>query len=116
MLGFIQAIMVALIAGSCSVLGVIISSKRQHETTIQELRNDMETMKIELNNKIEFIKQGYDSTVIVIQNDIKALEKKQDKHNNLIERMYAVEKVEELLEEKLKVANHRLDDLEREGK
>ncbi len=37
---------------------------------------------------------------------IEQLEKKQDKHNNLIERTY-------ILEEKIKVANHRIDDLER---
>ena len=43
---------------------------------------------------------------------IEQLEKKQDKHNHLIERMYAVEKQTEILEEKMKVANHRLDDLE----
>lgn len=37
---------------------------------------------------------------------IEQLEKKQDKHNNLIERTF-------ILEEKIKVANHRIDDLER---
>lgn len=36
---------------------------------------------------------------------INQLEKKQDKHNNLIERVT-------LAEEKIKVANHRIDDLE----
>lgn len=43
---------------------------------------------------------------------IEQLEKKQDKHNCLIERMFNVEKSIELLEEKQKVCNHRLNDLE----
>lgn len=43
---------------------------------------------------------------------IEQLEKKQDKHNSLIERMYAAEKTIEILEEKQRVANHRIDDLE----
>ena len=43
---------------------------------------------------------------------IEQLEKKQDKHNSLIERMYAVEKSVELLDERQKVANHRLADIE----
>lgn len=43
---------------------------------------------------------------------IEQLEKKQDKHNCLIERMYVAEKTIEILEEKQKVANHRIDDLE----
>lgn len=40
------------------------------------------------------------------------LEQKVDKHNHLIERMYRVEESTSLLEEKLKVANHRIEDLE----
>ena len=40
------------------------------------------------------------------------LEKKVDKHNNLIERTYEVEKQIKLHDEKIKVANHRLNDLE----
>lgn len=38
--------------------------------------------------------------------------KKADKHNNLIERMYKGEENINLLDEKIKVANHRIDDLE----
>jgi predicted acylesterase/phospholipase RssA len=54
---------------------------------------------------------------------IEQLEKKVEKHNNLVERTYQLEQREKLLEEKLeaheilyaekiKVANHRIDDLE----
>ena len=41
------------------------------------------------------------------------LEKKQDKHNSVIERMYKVEEKTAVQEEQIKVANHRIDDLER---
>lgn len=44
---------------------------------------------------------------------IEQLEKKVTAHNNLIERMYEQESKTEVLEEKVKVANHRIDDLER---
>ena len=46
---------------------------------------------------------------------IEQLEKAQQKHNSLIERMYRVEERLELHDEKIKVVNHRLDDVE-EGK
>lgn len=36
------------------------------------------------------------------------------KHNNLVDRMYKVESEVHLLSEKQKVANHRIDDLEKE--
>lgn len=43
---------------------------------------------------------------------LQQLEEKVNKHNNLIERMYAVEEKTTILDEKLKVANHRIEDLE----
>lgn len=43
---------------------------------------------------------------------LEELEKKVQAHNNLVERMYQVEERTELQEEKIKVANHRIDDLE----
>lgn len=44
---------------------------------------------------------------------IEQLEKKVDKHNNIIERVYRLEDNDALIEEKIKVANHRIDDLEK---
>lgn len=46
---------------------------------------------------------------------IEQLEKKVDKHNNLVERTYKLEEKQEVLLEKITVANHRIDDLERAG-
>ena len=43
---------------------------------------------------------------------LEQLEKKVEKHNNLIERTYRLEEEEKIVEEKIKVINHRIDDLE----
>ena len=43
---------------------------------------------------------------------LEALGKKGQAHNNLVERMYRVEERTEIQEEKIKVANHRINDLE----
>lgn len=43
---------------------------------------------------------------------IEQLEVKVNKHNNLIERTFKLEEAEAILEEKISVANHRIDDLE----
>ena len=43
---------------------------------------------------------------------LEALEKKVQAHNNLVERMYRVEERTASQEEKIKVANHRINDLE----
>lgn len=43
---------------------------------------------------------------------IEQLEKKVDKHNNLIERVYKIEERSAVFDEEIKVANHRIADLE----
>lgn len=43
---------------------------------------------------------------------IEQLEKKVEEHNNLVSRMYAVEKHEALVDEEIRVANTRITDLE----
>jgi hypothetical protein len=44
---------------------------------------------------------------------LEQLEKKVDKHNTVIERTFAVEKKLAVQEEQIKVANNRIEDLER---
>lgn len=43
---------------------------------------------------------------------IQELEKKVEKHNQVVERVFNLEKHEAVVDEEIKVANHRLDDLE----
>lgn len=43
---------------------------------------------------------------------IEQLEKRVEKHNRVVERVYILEKNEAVMEEEIKVANHRIDDLE----
>lgn len=43
---------------------------------------------------------------------IEQLEKKVEKHNNVIERVFNLEKDEALIEEDIRVINHRIKDLE----
>ena len=43
---------------------------------------------------------------------LEQLENKVEKHNNVIERVFILEKHEAVIDEEIKVANHRIDDLE----
>lgn len=43
---------------------------------------------------------------------LEQLEKKVEKHNSVIERTFKLEEAEHITEEKIKVINHRIDDLE----
>lgn len=51
-------------------------------------------------------------TIELLEYKLGQLEHKVDLHNNAVERLYAVEKKCEVYDEKFKVANHRLEDLE----
>lgn len=75
-----DAIIVALITGAFSFLGVYFSNRK---------------------------------SAALVEYRLEQLENKVQAHNNLVERMYAVEEKVTVQEEKIKVANHRLDDLER---
>lgn len=44
---------------------------------------------------------------------IEQLEKKVDKHNNVVERVFKLEEKDAVQDEQIKVANHRLTDLEK---
>ena len=86
-----DSILTSLMTGGLTLLGVIYTVKKQHDVTVEELKFEIRTIK----------------------KDIKDLETKQDKHNQVVERVYELEKVAEVLEERQKTANHRIDDLER---
>lgn len=51
-------------------------------------------------------------TLALLDYKISQLQKHVDKHNNLIERTYKLEQESAIHEEQIKVANHRIDDLE----
>ena len=68
-----------------------------------------------INNHYQRIEadKKHSETITLITYRIDELTEKVNKHNNLIERTYQLENRADLTEEKLKVANHRIDDLEK---
>lgn len=83
-------LIVALVTGGLSLLGTVITVIVGFKQTSKQV--DAKT----------------DLTIYRIEQ----LEAKQDKHNTLIERTYKLEEKADLMQERMKVANHRLDDIE----
>lgn len=79
-----ETVISALITGLVAIVVNIFSNKAQHE-----------------------------KTTALIEYRLLELEKKQDKHNNLIERTFELEKRADVVDEKIKVANNRIADLEK---
>lgn len=116
-----------------SVVGVIITqigailiasggwyfgAKKDREKTremmskdIQDLKNDLTEMGANLQNKISVIELQLAHT----RDDLNTLSARVEKHNGVIEKTYRLEDNDRLLEEKIKVANARILDLERKG-
>ena len=81
-----ETLISSLISAAAAIVVCIITSSTQHKQTMAQL----------------------DKQNALQEYRLKQLEEKMDKHNAVIERTF-------LLEEKIKVANHRLDDLEKKG-
>lgn len=56
----------------------------------------------------------HNKTQALIEYKIDQLTERVDLHNNAVERLYEAETTIRVHEEKIKVANHRIDDLEKE--
>ena len=68
-----------------------------------------------INNHFQNIKtaKSHNDNIVLISYRLEQLEQKVDKHNNLIDRTYDLERRADVMEEKQKVANNRISDLER---
>lgn len=56
-----------------------------------------------------------EKTRTLMEYKLEELTKRVNEHNNLIKRTYALEEKMSVHEEQIKVANHRIEDLERKG-
>lgn len=78
------------------------------DNDLKEIRDDISTLVASFQQKLAVIEQK----IAIIENNLDLYSKKVDKHNNVIERVYHCEDTDKLLEEKIKVANARILDLE----
>lgn len=97
-------------------------TRNTSEEHIAELRKDINGTLTEMSAKMkeiianqELYQAGITKDIEMISYCMKNLETKVEKHNNVVERTYALEKNTEVLNEKVRVANARISDLEREN-
>lgn len=88
---WIVPILVAVITGGFSYLGVRKSVKSSHDQMLQDLKNNQALFAMTTEHQIDSIKQ-----------DIIRLEEKQDKHNAVIERTFKLEQKVEDLDKRIK--------------
>lgn len=83
--------------------------KKSFKETVDDIKNDF---KDKLHDIKENISEKISENAKHFEDNIRRLENKQDKHNSTIERTFLLEKQQGVLSEQMKVANHRIEDIE----
>ena len=96
-----NAVVVALITGGVSLVGTVITVIAANRSTIAAMDKKSDVNDTRIQGQID-----------VIHQEIKTLSERVEKHNSIVERTFRLEERMSLNEEKVKVANHRIDDLE----
>ncbi len=99
-----DAIVVALITGACAIIAQLIISKSSAKDLYAKLDKQSELSDAKIHEEIAVIKQ-----------DVASLREETRKHNGMIDRTYKLEERVSVAEEKIKVANNRIADLERKA-
>lgn len=81
----------AIISGAAAILVCVISNAYQRKAAEKQ----------------------HNTTIALIEYKLDQLAHKVDLHNNAVERLYKVESTIRVQEEQIKVANHRIEDIER---
>ena len=88
---WVAPIIVAVVTGGFSYLGVSKSVKSSHDKILTDLKAEQDKLAFTTEHQIK-----------TIQDDIKRLEDKQDKHNAVIERTFKLEQKVEDMEKRMK--------------
>ncbi len=97
-----------------------VTMKQARKKDNDELQKALNDHKSEITKEVRSLQDDLTQVQATVQTQVAVIEEKIDtlsdrvnKHNNLIERMYAVESKTAVQEEQIKVANHRIEDLEK---
>lgn len=82
----------SLITGALTLLGVIITNNSKQKIVDLKQEQALNTLEQSVNGKLEVFGVNVNSQISQIHSAIEELDRKQEKHNNVIERTYVLEK------------------------
>lgn len=97
----VSAVILTVISNFCAIAyfaGVLNTTQNHHKEVICDIKTQFE--------------KSVNDLKLQLKEDIEDLKERQDKYNNVICRTYDLERGQLLHEEQIKVANHRIEDLE----
>lgn len=115
-----DSIITAIISAAVTLIVCLLNNNYQRQRDEMAREAEKEQQQADLTAHLEEIIANQDDSTSRISNEIEMLKyqlselsKHVEKHNNVIERTYELEKRTEIQEEKIRVANHRINDLEK---
>lgn len=118
-----ETIITALISAIASLIVAFgtwhVSMRKERDKSTEELKEILEEHRTEYLSKIRDVQDDISKVNATVQQQIAVIEVKMDtlservdKHNGIYDKTIALQQDVALHEEKIKVANHRIDDLE----
>lgn len=101
--------------GSAAIVS-IGNRNKTIEAVKEELRGVREESKAtdeEMHSDILMLGQQTENGLALVRKDISTLTERVERHNGVVERVYKLEQDTAVQTEQIKVANHRIDDLEK---
>ncbi len=115
----VTALITSVTTVSLTAGGWVIASKKSKKDEKKEIIDILTKHKEETNRQILTIQKSVDGLANdfgkyqeLMQLKFDTLTERVEKHNNVIERTYALEKDMDVMKERVSVANHRINDLE----
>lgn len=96
-----SAVLVAIITAGISLIGTVITVIAANKSTLSAMSEQSKIADERIHGEINVIKQ-----------QIVTLSERVEKHNQVVERTFELERRMDVAEERIKVGNHRIDDLE----
>lgn len=103
-----STIITALISAGATLAVCMINNTVQLRRSAQQRKTELETIRNSHENELAEIQRKHSETLKIIQYQIEELTREVREHNNFAKRV-------PVLEEQMKVANHRIEDLEKKG-
>lgn len=97
---------------SDTIVAVLITGAVSLIVHYSTLKSSIKDFCEELDKRTELSDEKINGRMDVFETKLTNLTNEVKKHNSIIERTYELEKTTKILEEKVKVANHRIEDLE----
>lgn len=91
----------------------LANHKEEMQAALNNHKKEIDKSFRDLQDEVSSVNATVQTQVALIDTKLETLSDRVERHNNVIERTYKLERDTSVMEEQIKVANHRIEDLEK---